>query len=129
MPPRSVTLGYKPPINGLSRFRRLIDQAVNHARDEPGVVDYEWMMVVDGSRAILRMTLREDVDLIEHMKGDAGRVEFVLMREAAEMVRFEIFGSLGKEAREALAPMKPVILCGVVGHTRLVKGPILPIVC
>ena len=83
---------------------------------EKGMLEYQWWVAEDGSRALLKETFDSSEALLQHFANVGPSLPELLA--IAPFTRLEVFGDVSAEARAALDGFNAVYFSHVVGFTR-----------
>jgi quinol monooxygenase YgiN len=102
------------PVDKVEGFKALVEEAVDIARGEPGVLAYDWFA---GNDEHTSYVVREVYESSEAVLAHLGAVGAQLggMLETGSALRVEVFGEPSPELLEAGAAFQPVIYSHVTG--------------
>jgi hypothetical protein len=102
--------------DNLSEFKGMVDEALRHVADEPGVLQYDWFSNDDQTKWVARESYADSDAVLTHL----GLVGHLLgrMTELGGGVQIELFGSPSKALVEALEAVQPAIYSYFQGKSR-----------
>ena len=102
---------------GLDSFKKQAAAYAEAARSgEPGTLEYQWWLLPDGSRALLKESFIDSDALMAHLANVGPSLPDLIA--VAPITRAEVFGEVSAEARKALAELGAAFFEHEVGFER-----------
>lgn len=95
------------PPEKLSEFKRLAAQALEKAKDEAGLLQYDWFFSPDETVCVLLETYASSDAVLAHM-AHMGELSLTI-DEIAGGCEFEMFGSPSAELRKSVSDFGPAV--------------------
>jgi quinol monooxygenase YgiN len=89
---------------GLEEFKNIASQIIPLVEaNEPLMLGYQWYFSDDGSKCFVVEQYSDASGILAHLQNVGGELPKIL--EFSDLTRFEVYGDVSDEIKEALAPL------------------------